>query len=179
MPRALLEAAGAIACDRDRPRPLGLRPGRKDWAGTASATGSRLVEGTISRSSTRSPAKRLTAWCWISGSRRCSSTRPERGFSFLREGPLDMRMRRQRSRGLRIWSMAPARRRSPISCSITAKSARRGGLRGRSCVRAPSTRRLKPPPARSQRTDRTPVAARRNRARAIPPPAASRRSGSR
>ena len=61
----------------------------------ASDGGSLLVEGRFSELDEIVTAQGFdasTASSWISACRRCSSTRPTRGFSFRLDGPLDMRM---------------------------------------------------------------------------------------
>ncbi len=91
-------AAMRAACSTPAPtRVIGDRP-RPRGAGARGGLGRRLRRSAGrcaqggSATSTGSPARRSTAWCSTSASRRCRSTRPARGFSFLKDGPLDMRM---------------------------------------------------------------------------------------
>ena len=61
----------------------------------------------------------------------------ERGFSFRRDGPLDMRMERDGDERRRPRQRAPPRPSSPTSSSITAKSAARAPSPAPSIERAP------------------------------------------
>ena len=72
---------------------------------------------------------------------RCSSTRPERGFAFAADGPLDMRMSAGGPERRRFRQRAPTRARSPTCCSAMARSASRAGSPARSSPRG----RCRPP----------------------------------
>jgi 16S rRNA (cytosine1402-N4)-methyltransferase len=76
--RGLLEAGAerVIGIDRD---PSALEMAR-DWA-AAFGDRLRLVQGNFAELD-RWPARRWTAWCWISVSPRCSSTSPGGAFPF-------------------------------------------------------------------------------------------------
>lgn len=99
----------------------------------------------------------------------------ERGFSFMRDGPLDMRMGQDGS-SASISSTRRMRRRLPISSSPTAKNALHAASPAQSSASARSSR--SPPPCALQGSSKAACRA-RNPINPIPRRAASRRSGSR
>jgi 16S rRNA (cytosine1402-N4)-methyltransferase len=85
---AILEAgASVIAFDRD---PEAIAAGAEMVA--ASGGRLKLIHARFSIFSIMSRRQASMAWCSISGCPRCRSTRPNADFSFMRDGPLDMRM---------------------------------------------------------------------------------------
>ena len=67
-----------------------------------------------------------------------------RGFSFMQDGPLDMRMDHEAGQSAAHGSRVRASARSPTCCARWARSASRGASRARSSPRAPSSRSSAP-----------------------------------
>ena len=111
-----------IGIDRD---PLALEMAA-DWAGRLRRPAG-AGAGPVFAARRCWPANRWTGVVLDLGVSSMQLDRAERGFSFLRDGPLDMRMSQAGPDAPPIWSTAPPRRSWPTSSTTTAKSAPRAG----------------------------------------------------
>ena len=116
--RAFLDAGATVhAFDRD---PDAIAAGRELARNRArTRRGWCSIRGASRKWSPRSPrraSRGSTGWRWISASRRCSSTRPERGFAFSADGPLDMTHEPRGPDRRRFPQRRAPRPRSPTCC---------------------------------------------------------------
>ena len=124
---AVLDGASrTLRADRARPRPEALAP--------VAASGSRpfadrihLVHAVYDELpevlDRLGLSRRSTACCSTSGSRRCSSTSPSRGFAYAQDAPLDMRMDPTTGHHRRArWSTPTRPATWPGCCGCTARS---------------------------------------------------------
>ncbi len=156
---------------RHRPRPLRRSACSSGSNAEFPKTSLQLRSGQLCRARSTRHASPWTASCSISASPPCSSTIAERGFSFMRDGPLDMRMWGGGRKCRRSRQYARRSSTSPICCSLMAKSASRAVSRhsivaARAAAADHDHRRSWPG------SSKRPSAA--SRATTIPPPAVSR-----